>query len=166
MADNLPADVTLWRTSHLGGHRFAPTALLLPGGTLWGHLDAATGAQIVRGDGDPALLAPLLRGTCGLPEGGVQLLEQHAFATLGWSWLTRTREGRAEADGTIRLVGRSANDAVGFAGAVHEGRTLPVLPCREPATGMEKTDTELLLHDVRALAEAELTPAPQTTVGA
>ena len=29
------------RTSHLGGHRFAPTALLLPEGTAWGSLDDA-----------------------------------------------------------------------------------------------------------------------------
>jgi hypothetical protein len=33
--------------NHLGGHRFAPTALLLPSGFLYGRLDAAAGAQIL-----------------------------------------------------------------------------------------------------------------------
>ena len=34
------ADV--WECSHLGGHRFAPTALVLPTGYLYGRLDVAT----------------------------------------------------------------------------------------------------------------------------
>ena len=29
----------MWESSHLGGHRFAPTALVLPTGYLYGHLD-------------------------------------------------------------------------------------------------------------------------------
>ena len=32
----------LWGCSHLGGHRFAPTALVLPTGYLYGRLDVAT----------------------------------------------------------------------------------------------------------------------------
>jgi len=32
----------VWECTHLGGHRFAPTALLLPTGLVYGHLDAAT----------------------------------------------------------------------------------------------------------------------------
>jgi hypothetical protein len=32
----------VWESSHLGGHRFAPTALVLPTGYLYGRLDVAT----------------------------------------------------------------------------------------------------------------------------
>jgi sucrase/ferredoxin-like protein len=32
----------VWESSHLGGHRFAPTALVLPTGYLYGRLDPAT----------------------------------------------------------------------------------------------------------------------------
>ena len=32
----------VWECSHLGGHRFAPTALVLPTGYLYGHLDPAS----------------------------------------------------------------------------------------------------------------------------
>jgi hypothetical protein len=32
----------VWECSHLGGHRFAPTALVLPTGYLYGRLDPAT----------------------------------------------------------------------------------------------------------------------------
>lgn len=30
--------VRVWRTSHLGGHRFAPTAIVFPDGACWAHL--------------------------------------------------------------------------------------------------------------------------------
>jgi hypothetical protein len=34
----------VWESSHLGGHRFAPTALVLPTGYLYGRLDVASAA--------------------------------------------------------------------------------------------------------------------------
>lgn len=38
----VPGELELWETDHLGGHRFAPTALVLPTGYLYGRVDAAT----------------------------------------------------------------------------------------------------------------------------
>ena len=37
----------VWECTHLGGHRFAPTAVLLPTGYAYGRLDAATGAGLL-----------------------------------------------------------------------------------------------------------------------
>lgn len=37
---SLPASERIWECSHLGGHRFAPTALSLPDGYAYGRLDA------------------------------------------------------------------------------------------------------------------------------
>lgn len=52
LAGRFPGQV--WETTHLNGHRFAPTALLLPDSTLHGRLDAdAAGALLRRGIGDP-----------------------------------------------------------------------------------------------------------------
>jgi len=36
----------IWESSHLGGHRFAPTALVLPTGYLYGRLDPATAIDV------------------------------------------------------------------------------------------------------------------------
>lgn len=36
-----------WQTSHLGGHRFAPTALVLPAGMQYGWLEAASMPDVV-----------------------------------------------------------------------------------------------------------------------
>lgn len=37
----------VWESNHLGGHRFAPTATLLPHGTMHGHLDAGTATTVL-----------------------------------------------------------------------------------------------------------------------
>lgn len=50
--DALPADVTdrIWESTHLGGHRFAPVALIVPNGSVLGRVSAATLAEIARHD--------------------------------------------------------------------------------------------------------------------
>ena len=54
--------------THLGGHRFAPTALLLPAGVLLGRLDAHSAARLLP-DARAGCLAPdLLRGYSTLSE--------------------------------------------------------------------------------------------------
>ncbi|WP_433169506.1 sucrase ferredoxin [Kribbella sp. CA-247076] len=37
----------VWEANHLGGHRFAPTATLLPAGTMHGHLTAASAVAVL-----------------------------------------------------------------------------------------------------------------------
>ena len=39
----------VWECSHLGGHRFAATALVLPWGTVHGRLDTASAASVLAG---------------------------------------------------------------------------------------------------------------------
>lgn len=41
----------VWECSHLGGHRFAPTAVLLPAGVVYGHLDRAEPAWTAAAEG-------------------------------------------------------------------------------------------------------------------
>lgn len=41
------APESIWECSHLGGHRFAPTALAMPSGTLYGRLTPAGSASLV-----------------------------------------------------------------------------------------------------------------------
>ncbi len=48
----------VWQTSHLGGHRFAPTMLVLPEGILYGRLDGETVLSTIRSH-DNGSLGPL-----------------------------------------------------------------------------------------------------------
>ena len=53
--------------SHIGGHRLAPTALLLPFGSVHGRLTAASGAQVLADARAGRLHVPSLRGLTHLP---------------------------------------------------------------------------------------------------
>lgn len=62
----------VWETSHVSGHRFAPTAVLLPSGATLGRLDAELALLALDAAADdqlpPALHGPLHdRGASGLP---------------------------------------------------------------------------------------------------
>jgi hypothetical protein len=49
-----------WECTHLGGHRFSPTAVLLPTGYAYGRLDIAAGRRLL--DGGPAVVTQRCRG--------------------------------------------------------------------------------------------------------
>lgn len=46
LAGSAAAPARVWEVSHLGGHRFAPTAIHLPTGQTFGRLSAADGAAL------------------------------------------------------------------------------------------------------------------------
>jgi hypothetical protein len=75
--------VRVWRTSHLGGHRFAPTLLDLPSGRMFGRLAASDAEAILHG-GARLLdrLPAIYRGRCAIPE-PAQLVERELWARTG-----------------------------------------------------------------------------------
>jgi hypothetical protein len=56
-----------WESTHLGGHRFAATTLLLPTGDMFGWLDPPTAVAAVERFDDGQLLLSHYRGRCGQP---------------------------------------------------------------------------------------------------
>jgi hypothetical protein len=56
----------VWECSHLGGHRFAPTALLVGEGLVYGRLTASVARGLLDNGPSPAS-ATSLRGRSGLP---------------------------------------------------------------------------------------------------
>jgi len=57
LAGRLVTQIQVWECSHLGGHRFAPTAVVLPTGYVYGRLDAPGALALVKaaaaGEVDP-----------------------------------------------------------------------------------------------------------------
>ena len=84
---------SLWRTSHLGGHRFAPTGLLLPEGTMWGYLDARSLTSILDRTCSAIEAAQRYRGCTLLRDRRVQVADRAVFARAGWRWLDSPRSG-------------------------------------------------------------------------
>jgi hypothetical protein len=140
----------LWRTSHTGGHRFAPTAIVLPQGTVWAYLDAATLRRIVTRDGPLDDLLPRYRGCAGVGPPMVQAVEREVFAAIGWSWLDHRRQGSIVGDGRVRLEALAPDgSASAWEATVRPGRTLPVPECGRPLDEAKKSETEWRVSDLR-----------------
>lgn len=96
-----PAVARVWRVSHFGGHRFAPTLLDLPDGRIWGKLDADALAGIASRSPAMAGHRDHYRGWCALPP-AAQIVERELFAERGWRW----RDASVEVD-MIETAGAS-----------------------------------------------------------
>jgi hypothetical protein len=133
------------RTSHLGGHRFAPTAVLLPEGTAWAWLDDALLGAIVDRRVPPAALRAHYRGSSAMPHPAVQVAECAVFAAVGWDWLDHARRGEvvaAEADRwTVRVDGGTA----AWLGVVERTGSDPQPVCGQPLSAATKADDRLRL---------------------
>jgi hypothetical protein len=126
--------VRVWRTSHLGGHRFAPTAVVLPEGTAWAFLDADRLRRIVERDGPPPV--DCYRGCSGLTSPAGQAVERLALAEAGWAVLDHPRRAVDLGDGRTRLEVQGLGE---WEATVCAGRRLPVPDCSSPG----KVETEL-----------------------
>jgi len=138
-------DVRVWRCSHTGGHRFAPTALTLPDGRAWAYVDAGLLDGVVHRTGDLATLGAHDRGTTGL-DMWAQVVERALFERHGWGWLditvaaaTTVADDRRSAEVTMTWDGGKA------VGEVEVTRILPVLVCGQPPEQAKKTAPELRL---------------------
>lgn len=90
------SDLRIWRTSHFGGHRFAPTLLDLPSGRCWGRLSDEACDALVLHSGSPHglsqhYLSQHYRGWCALPQ-EAQVAERDLFLEHGWRWLETAAE--------------------------------------------------------------------------
>lgn len=153
--DRFQADknVRIRRTSHTGGHRFAPTALLFPEGTSWGYLDPSLVRQIVERSGAFNGVSGLYRGCGGLGSPEVQAIERAVLCEVGWSLLDLPRGGENSGDGRVSFEAR--DPIVGlrrWQGRVVKGRVLPVPKCGVAVTGTEKIENELVVTDLLEVA--------------
>lgn len=90
-APELGAGVRIWRSSHAGGHRFAPTALSFPEGVSWSHLDPAAVMRIL-GRRDAEELAGHVRGAVSVQGPQAQVADREGFRIHGWGWFASERE--------------------------------------------------------------------------
>jgi hypothetical protein len=75
----------VWRTSHIGGHRFAPTLMDFPSGMWWGHLERGEAASLVWRDAPFSGFRNNYRGWSGFGK-FAQIAEREILAEVGWKW--------------------------------------------------------------------------------
>jgi hypothetical protein len=136
---DLDQEPDVWECSHLGGHRFAPTALVLPTGYLYGRLDAVTAVAVRGAAAAGEVDTALCRGrSTWPPEGQVAELAVRAASGLRDAdaltvdgTTVSARDGRAwevdveEVPGAVRPASCGA-DAVGSR-ALHVTAVRPLL---------------------------------------
>jgi hypothetical protein len=142
----------VWRCSHTGGHRFAPTAITLPDGRAWAYVDADLVEGVADRTADVTALAPHDRGCLAL-DPWAQVVERELFTRIGWTWLdhevtgARTKVATDRTSAQVHLTWRSPDGGEGHADAeVEVARILPVLVCGEPPETAEKTSPEYRLR--------------------
>jgi hypothetical protein len=92
----------VWRCSHFGGHKFAPTLIDLPSGRYWGHVQSETLDPLVHQTGDVKSLRPHYRGWAGLGK-FEQIAEGEIWMAEGWDWLAYRKSGRTVRKGLTGL---------------------------------------------------------------
>ncbi len=79
------SNVRIWKVSHIGGHRFAPTMIDFPDGRYYGVLEQESFRSILTRTGDITCLNRVYRGWGILPT-PVQFLEREFILRYGWDW--------------------------------------------------------------------------------
>lgn len=149
-ADHVPQ---LYRVSHTGGHRFAPTAMTLPDGRMWAGLTVARVEAILERSGTVSELAPTCRGWWGADGGPAQVAERAVLAARGWSLDDRDRRVDVEErpDGSILATVSVADESERWEVELAEGRTVPTIACRQPGGLPAKPAREYDVLSVRPL---------------
>lgn len=115
----------VWECSHLGGHRFAPTALALPTGYCYGRLTATDARALLRApvDGPVALAGCRGRTTWAPAAQAAELIARAGRPELGPDAVTVTAAG----DGRFRVA---ADDGTTWTIAVEQRAATPARPVR------------------------------------
>ena len=144
------AGLHVWRTSHMGGHRFAPTAVTFPDGNSWAHLDPPLLAGIVDRSLPADVAAAHLRG-CAAFSPSVQVADRGVLALRGWDWLSCARFGEERSANRVELCFQAPGGAHGtYDVGLADGRMMPVPGCGDDPADAAKTQAEWRVTRVRA----------------
>lgn len=156
----LGGQVSIYRVSHTGGHRFAPTIMTLPDGRMWAYVDRSAVEQIVaastHGPAPTHELDPGLAGRCrgwwGADTGPAQVAERAVFAEIGWPLDLGARAvSIVDEPEPGRVVCRVDTDHGAWMVAVIVGREVPTIACREPGGHPAKPGREYAVASVDAV---------------
>jgi len=146
----------LWRVSHIGGHRFAPTAISLPDGRYYGRLTLSALQAIVTRGGLIQQLTSVYRGWGLLPT-PLQALERQLMLQYGWSWFDHTVTYRILADNQKSPEGKPSTKQL------RELRVeITVVPVQSNHA-LKETEDEQAIRQV-TMYRAKVVQDPQKTV--
>ncbi|MEM9131671.1 MAG: sucrase ferredoxin [Actinomycetota bacterium] len=140
-AEAATGDFDVYRVSHTGGHRFAPTAMTLPDGRMWADLDLDTLRAVAAEAGAVGDVVDRCRGWWGADTGPAQVAERAVLAEVGWEFNHRLRTVTVETspvespapdrpEGAVAALVTADDDT--WRVTVAPGRRVPTIACRQP----------------------------------
>lgn len=103
---NSTQPLRVWRSSHFGGHKFAPTLIDLPQGRYWGHLTSESLDTLINHSDSPETMPSLYRGWAGMGK-FAQIVERELWQQEGWSWFNYPKAAKVikiEAKGIMPYI--------------------------------------------------------------
>lgn len=111
----------VWRASHFGGHRFAPTIADLPEGRYWAQVEPEDLNTLVLRQGPFSDISRKYRGWGGVGK-YEQMVEREIFLREGWSWLDYNKKGTVlREEGHSAVVRIDYSSADGTVSGAYEG---------------------------------------------
>lgn len=146
------ANTTVWRTSHLGGHRFAPTVLVLPHGTVWANVDLEMLIRLAADSPSVDDVADRFRGSSDLESPALQAVERAVLLERGGSLVHHARWGDVMADGAAELSVRSPDGRLEvWTAHTQPGERFPVPQCGVPLAASPKAESIIEVHDLQRI---------------
>jgi len=141
----------LWRTSHTGGHRFAPTAVVLPYATMWAWADVDLLLQVTSGGPTLGDTLARYRGCAVLGPAPHQAVERAVLAEVGPSLLSTPRRSVNGPDKLVRLETEGLGN---WEAMVRPGRRVPQPDCHTPPGQASKFGVEWVVEGLRQVVTA------------
>lgn len=162
MTESELAHVRVWQASHIGGHRFAPTAIDFPEGRYYGRLERESFKAILTRAGDIHTIPEIYRGAGLLPP-VVQPLEQELLLQVGWDWFNYKIEGRIVEqtdDGSLSRVELTVAKLNGSVN-VYQAEVTKLADCTALRGSCSSTETHSLpQYSVQNITEVQLAASP------
>ena len=143
--------VRVWRTSHTGGHRFAPTAIALPSASLWAWADGALLSQVVDAEGLLGSVLSRYRGCASLGSPAQQAVEKAVLSEVGWPLLSSWRRAVDLGGGLVRLESELYGS---WEAVAKEGRRVAQPDCRSDPGLATKQSVEWVVEGLRQVVAA------------
>jgi len=140
--------VKVRRVSHLGGHRFAPTAVTFPDGRMWSHLSMENLHKIFDETPIEENLLKKCRGWSGSETGAEQIAEREGLNLYGWSWDKYKRKTTVISEEESKIIVLVTGFAPGhqtetrFEVVINESGKTPVFSCDKAGETPAKWQTQ------------------------
>ena len=148
--DRYGDDVRVWRTTHTGGHRFAPTGITLPTGLNWAALDVVLLDTIIEQRSELADVAQHIRGRSAMLNRATQIADVAMMREFGWAWLDRAVSFESTADDAGLNVMVSHGDASATV-RLRSGPPFPVPKCGLPLGQARKETPQFTIESIEIL---------------